>query len=180
MQTPDTATTSRGQTEQVFEDYVYENVIPKLGPAREGDAHPSLLPLFGGQPGFIYYQCPVTRQRTAHQAGWKSVRNTVPYGIRGPNGQLDCVLLCEGEPITGSDLHANKRELLVDPDIMEITGLSVVTGFPKEEVIEEPEPEEVTIDATEPEQEIESDNSNPEEYENPSTDEFEGLGADIK
>ncbi len=113
------------------EDYLFKDVIPKLGPKGNQDAYPALLPHLGGQPGYDYYQCPVTKQRQAQQEGWKPVRDTSVYAIEGPLGRLDLVLLCQGSRIAGAGTTNNKRVLYLDPDIAEITGLDPKTGMPK-------------------------------------------------
>jgi len=118
-------------TEQT-EEFTFVDIIPKLGPSYKTDAYPSLLPHLGGQPGYEYYQCPLSRQRAAQAEGWRPVQNTNLYTIRGPLGQLDLVLLCRGSQIPGTDTKNNRRVMLLDPDIEEITGLSSSDGMPKE------------------------------------------------
>jgi hypothetical protein len=113
------------------DDYTFDGIIPKLGPAGNQDEYPSLLPHLGGQPGYEYYVCPVTKQREAQNEGWKAVQNTNIFTIKGPLGQLDLVLLCQGSRIAGGDTTNNKRVLFLDPDVEEITGLDSVTGKPK-------------------------------------------------
>ena len=143
-----------GQSTNPPEDYTYINIIPKLGPARPGDEFPSLLPRYGGKPGYVYLQCPVTRQREAQddiQWKWQPVRDTKIYTIRGPLGQIDCVLLCSGKAIPGTDHQANKRIHYLDPDISEITGLDAEKGLPKLEVKTE-EPLKETPDVPKPNQ----------------------------
>lgn len=124
------------ETQEPERDYTYTNTIPKLGPARTNDKFPSLLPLYGGKPGYTYLQCPIVRQREAQDNAkwkWQPVRDTKIYTIRGPLGQVDCVLLCSGKPIPGTDHRSNKRVVYLDPDISEITGLSGDTGLIPEE-----------------------------------------------
>ena len=113
--------------------YVFENIIPKLGPSLRTDKHPSLLPIQGGRPGFVYYQCPISYLKLAQddpQYRWSPVVNTSVYTIRGPKGQLDLQLLASGAPIRGSDHQSNQRILLLHPDVWEVTGLDPETGFP--------------------------------------------------
>ena len=120
-------------SEESHEAYTYVDVIPKLGPAREGDLHPSLLPIYGGRPGYTYLQCPVAQQKHAQTDSkwkWRPIHNTNVYTIRGPKGQIDCVLLCSGASIPGADEQSNKRVLLLDGDICAVTGLDIQTGFP--------------------------------------------------
>ena len=127
----DPISSTENNSPQPLEDYTYINIIPKLGPARAGDKFPSLLPRFGGKPGYVYLQCPVTRQREAQDDTkwkWQPVRDTRIYTIRGPLGQIDCVLLCSGKAIPGTDHQANKRVHYLDPDISEVTGLDGVKG----------------------------------------------------
>lgn len=115
------------------DDFVYKNIIPKLGPARERDTFPSLLPFQGGRPGFEYYQCPHGKeQKAARREGWSQVKDTEIFTIEGPLGTLDLVLLARGEPI-GHDTSNNKRVMFLDPRIEEVTGLDSVTGLPKTE-----------------------------------------------
>lgn len=135
MSAPPVQETTPDLQDQSVEDYTYEGVIPKLGPSREGDLHPSLLPIYGGQPGLEYLQCPVEQQRYWQGEGWKTVRNTNVYTIRGPSGQLDCVLLVKGERLQTSDHQANKRVLFLDPDISRVTGLNSKSGV----AVESPE-----------------------------------------
>ncbi len=112
------------------EEFTYKDIIPKLGPARERDTFPSLLPFQGGRPGFEYLQCPLTSQKAARKEGWSQVKDTEIFTIEGPLGVLDLVLLARGELI-GADTSNNKRVMYLDPDIEEITGLDSVTGLPK-------------------------------------------------
>ncbi len=127
-------------TDQTVEDYTYAGIIPKLGPGKEGDMHPSLLPIFGGQPGLEYLQCPVVNQKRWQQTGWKAVRNCSIYTIKGPLGSVDCVLLVTGVRLLSSDHQSNKRKLFLDPEIERITGLNHFTGteeLPDAETIKE-------------------------------------------
>lgn len=115
-------------TDQKVEDYTYVGLIPKLGPAREGDMYSSLLPIYGGQPGLEYLQCPVVSQKDWQSAGWKPVRNCSVYTIKGPLGSIDCVLLVTGVRLHSSDHQSNKRKLFLDPEIERITGLNHLNG----------------------------------------------------
>jgi len=109
-------------------------LIPKLGPARVGDSHPSLLPILGGQPGLTYLQCPVTYLATAERDPdykWQGVKNTSTYTLVGPLGQIDLKLMCSGTILQGSGSQSNRRECLIHKDVEEYTGLSLITGLPK-------------------------------------------------
>lgn len=121
--------------DQQVEDYTYDGIIPKLGPLREGDLHPSLLPIFGGQPGLEYLQAPVEQQWYWQKEGWKPVRNTHIYRILGPDGIVQCCLLVKGTAIRSADHQSNKRVLFLDPDICRITGLNIKSGV----AVESPE-----------------------------------------
>jgi len=113
--------------------YTFINVIPKLGPHKVNDPHPSLLPLWGGQSGLIYLQCPVTYKKAAQddpEYHWEPIRDTRTYTIRGPHGEVDCELLCSGTMLRGSDHMSNVRECFIHKDIWEDTGLDKETGFP--------------------------------------------------
>ncbi len=120
METQETATSERR--------FTYDGIIPKLGPKREGDMYPSLLPLVGGQPGLEYLQSPVNRARDWEDAGWLRVQDTFDYTIVGPAGRVHCALLVRGQIIKGIDSNASRRPLSLDKEIGRITGLDIRTG----------------------------------------------------
>jgi len=140
-------TPSPEANDQTVDDYTYVGIIPKLGPGKEGDMYPSLLPIYGGQPGLEYLQCPVTNQKEWQSAGWKSVRNTHVYTIKGPLGSVDCQLLVIGERLHTSDHQSNKRVLWLDPEIERITGLNHFNGVEELPESEQPKPEGESVDA---------------------------------
>jgi hypothetical protein len=117
---------------EIHRDYTFHE-IPKLGPALERDKLPSLLPKFGGFSGYEYLQCPTALQRVAEDDGWQGVDDTRTYSIIGPNGMIDCVLLCKGSPMHDTDVRSNRRTMFVHRMIADVTGLSLETGFAPEE-----------------------------------------------
>ena len=127
--TPEVQTPQVETTRNDNRPFVYHNIIPKLGPAFKDDKWPSLLGANGGRIGITYYQCPVALQRGAQDAGWGPTQDLKLYTITGPKGSVDCVLLCRGQVLVGSDPLANKRECKIHPDIPRLTGLDPQCGL---------------------------------------------------
>lgn len=134
--------------ERQNQSYTYDGIIPKLGPAKQGDKYPSLLPKIGGQPGFEYLIAPVGRQRNWEGDGWTPVQDIHNYTILGDDGGVDCTLLVKGEIIRGVDPNASRRKLSLDKEICRITGLYAETGTmkPPRDPVEIAEPGEPTED----------------------------------
>ncbi len=129
--------------------FTYDGIIPKLGPKREGDMYPSLLPLQGGQPGLEYLQAPVGRVRAWEDDQWLRVQDTRDYTIVGPEGSVDCALLVRGKQIHGIDPNSSRRPLSLDKEIGRVTGLDVRTGTvnaPAETTVELSDPAEPSAD----------------------------------
>lgn len=112
------------------DSYTFDH-IPKLGPAKRGDKRASLLPRYGGWPGYTYAQWPVARQKEAQSRGWFPIYGAAIYTITGPEGSIDCVLLLKGLRIHGLSPDSGLRVCKIHKDIPAATGHDYVTGFPK-------------------------------------------------
>lgn len=117
----------RPSTEIPNEKYVFRDVIPKLGPSIKGEKVPALLK-GGGITGVIYAQIPLVHMKLYESYGWGQVIGSdgspLPvYAIEGPEGRVDCVLLCKGRAIPGVSPNSNKRLCRIHKEIRRITGL---------------------------------------------------------
>jgi hypothetical protein len=106
-----------------------------------------LMPKTGGLPGVTYLQCAVINLRKAQDDQWKRVVNSSTYTIVGPEGEIDCELLCKGRPIPGGDVFSGRRSCEVDTLIEEITRIPIDPS-----VVPEPSPvQTITKPKAEPE-----------------------------
>jgi len=129
---------------------VFHNVIPKLGPANDGDIIPSLLPRYGGLPGVTYLMCPVSYIATAKRdAEWKwgPVHGMDTYTIEGPEGSVDVELLSADAPVIGSDQVSSLCVFKIHEDIPLKTGLSKLTGLREDPHSTEKDADDVALTA---------------------------------
>jgi len=87
----------------------------------------------GGWPGVVYAQVCIhnlmlARERAEKPANLRPIRDSVPYSISGPLGEVGMALVGCGKPIIGAAPEAGARLFFTDGEVGKETGLEV--AFP--------------------------------------------------